>query len=916
MCRRQAVQPRNSPRGLFASLPQAFSTLPAHVFLALLITLACTSSLPCVRAEVNLIVDRTATAGFWDGKCDGCAASSCFFDLSLPYLRITPEPTTNECRILLSGSADIPNTILDAKDVTGGLYFTQSDSIGFNHTLIKLGSPIKWSASTTKSVIIGGSLAFEYYMDYVPPNFMTSLPVQFSTIGINATFELSMATSPNKRTSHGQLSDHRSLVAAKSSTTNSVLPERSSGETTTSSRRSSSADIYRFGYFVNLCQIYPVYSVDYQASTFTLAATADALIYASSAEVELSTAEIIASGLLLNQFITSYSPLPLTVLATSLTCNVPLPFINFIVAPVTPSAKVDLTDSTIELSVSSLLYVNATSIALMLRNSILETSFGTPLFGTPLPIPTSVVATLTNSALGGFDMASSSFILVSSTLVNILYAKTSTIGGTPAIQVTGSPSTILYDDSRLSAVPSTQESPCFQPQSTIIQIEPSSTLHINTTKAQQFVFDAEVLITQSMVDTGHCTLQANGPIYLIENTTLSTQCDFKMFGAVSGRGRLMADAIVGVELPRVAFASGLPTFNVTVDMRNFSVAMVYVRNFNDLKEVPDPSILLSSYPVGFPTKGFAVIYSPNNTFHVTPTDWLLFRMEQLFNSELYGPLAPAQVPDETIDFEIDLKLYLGPITRDMALTQSSYSSQAAPITHVIARLAPSPAVPLPAQAAPSSSTGPSFAATPSSPSSSPIGLPGAPSSAPTPHAPECRPPAPSSAFTCVDGKWYASGPVESNTTIVIASPTVVPGNVTVPSIIFTSTGGSLTVAGCLNLTTGTITIDLTQGTPKDLPGSVSINQNATCENSLLDVAVNVKKPESGCKKVNSKVDSTSTKQSLLVLFNTDKSSCNNKWIILGAVLGSVVVLGAVAAIVTITVLKNKAEAKSFKNLNG
>lgn len=187
----------------------------------------------------------------------------------------------------------------------------------------------------------------------------------------------------------------------------------------------------------------------------------------------------------------------------------------------------------------------------------------------------------------------------------------------------------------------------------------------------------------------------------------------------------------------------------------------------------------------------------------------------------------------------------------------------------------------------------------------------APENAPAPHK-YCPPPPPG--FNCTaDGTWVAIGDVTLHAPFIMTT-VLVRGNFSVDgSITFDGNGNSLIIDGCLTLKDGSIVVDLSSGNWKT--GTVAlISQKDDCPTALNQLPVTVKQPKHGCKKVKSKIDSSSTRSTLNVLFSADNSACNTKWIILGAVLGGVIIVGVVVTIVVISVVRAAQNRKSRARL--
>lgn len=142
----------------------------------------------------------------------------------------------------------------------------------------------------------------------------------------------------------------------------------------------------------------------------------------------------------------------------------------------------------------------------------------------------------------------------------------------------------------------------------------------------------------------------------------------------------------------------------------------------------------------------------------------------------------------------------------------------------------------------------------------------------------CPPPPPG--FYCgADNSWVANTSVQTNSTFIITTGTVViASNFTSNySIVFdgaSSNSFNITVQGCLLLAPGTgLVLDLSSGKVKEGSKTIHIAQNSSgCSNSLLSLPIAIKQPE-GCEKYTSKIQNSSTRNTLDVLFVLDRSGC-------------------------------------------
>ena len=186
-----------------------------------------------------------------------------------------------------------------------------------------------------------------------------------------------------------------------------------------------------------------------------------------------------------------------------------------------------------------------------------------------------------------------------------------------------------------------------------------------------------------------------------------------------------------------------------------------------------------------------------------------------------------------------------------------------------------------------------------------------------PSSPTCPPPPPG--FSCSGITWVSNGSVTANTSLVITSATVtVIGNLTVNgSLIFASGSTNVTIQGCLELVNGSsIVIDLSGGNGGTGNGNqiTSISQAEGCPLSLTSVPVGVKQRKKGCEKASVKTADASTKNTLVLILSFDKSGCNTKWIIVGAVLGSIVLIACVVTVVVYTIVQKNRYAESREKL--
>jgi hypothetical protein len=155
--------------------------------------------------------------------------------------------------------------------------------------------------------------------------------------------------------------------------------------------------------------------------------------------------------------------------------------------------------------------------------------------------------------------------------------------------------------------------------------------------------------------------------------------------------------------------------------------------------------------------------------------------------------------------------------------------------------------------------------------------------------------------------------LETSPTVVIESPVIVIGNVTIPVITVTLSPGNgqplLQSNGCITI--GTIEIQLTEEDVKSLekngPRSALLTRS-NCDSSAL-ISVGGSKPSQSCKKI----ESTSVREggSLIATFRVNSSKCNLWWIVLVSVVGAVLI-GLAIAVIVITV-RRRAAGKTHRS---
>ena len=202
----------------------------------------------------------------------------------------------------------------------------------------------------------------------------------------------------------------------------------------------------------------------------------------------------------------------------------------------------------------------------------------------------------------------------------------------------------------------------------------------------------------------------------------------------------------------------------------------------------------------------------------------------------------------------------------------------------------------------------------------------------------CIGPSPGPQFVCIGSVWVSSGSVvvggPNSTTdspkLIISGPTTVigdvsvqPGSTVVVVLPVSSIGGSdsgiplLNVTGCFS-SSGALELELDKTTwdeeKKKLDGRQVILISSSCD--MSSIALSAVKTPSDCRKLKTSTKSEPTSDgrfSFVATFTVDSSRCSLWWIVLVAVLGSVLLIVGVVIIV-FTILKKKNERKSVAAL--
>lgn len=162
-------------------------------------------------------------------------------------------------------------------------------------------------------------------------------------------------------------------------------------------------------------------------------------------------------------------------------------------------------------------------------------------------------------------------------------------------------------------------------------------------------------------------------------------------------------------------------------------------------------------------------------------------------------------------------------------------------------------------------------------------------------------------WTCIGSTWTYYGSYTAPTLTIPSgtSDTIVFGNVSSTSVVITGLGGSLTIQSGCATNLSSVTIELTVSEVEALKSGTSltiitIDGGSACTD-LSTVAVSATVSGKTCRKL--KASNHANGNSLSVLFSIDSSSCRTWWIILVAVLASVVVIGVVTLVLLVIFVK-------------
>lgn len=165
---------------------------------------------------------------------------------------------------------------------------------------------------------------------------------------------------------------------------------------------------------------------------------------------------------------------------------------------------------------------------------------------------------------------------------------------------------------------------------------------------------------------------------------------------------------------------------------------------------------------------------------------------------------------------------------------------------------------------------------------------------PPPTSNGCGPePLPKGLFDCQNGTWVSNSSIGSgNGTVVISTPVVIRGNLTVGSIEFLGLNTTIDVVGCASLpsqVTVTLTVAEYEALKRNGTRYADLIKSLCTESNGLSVNIEVNSAsKKKCEKVKATLESNG--QVMTGVFKIDSSQCNIWWIVLVSVLGGVVLI--------------------------
>lgn len=156
-------------------------------------------------------------------------------------------------------------------------------------------------------------------------------------------------------------------------------------------------------------------------------------------------------------------------------------------------------------------------------------------------------------------------------------------------------------------------------------------------------------------------------------------------------------------------------------------------------------------------------------------------------------------------------------------------------------------------------------------------------------------PIPSTGFTCSNGKWTTNSSII--TTIVINSPIQVLGNFSTTTLTINGLGSTIDVKGCVTSLPSFITVNLSPSDFESLASSKTLSKTLITSScgvtngqsiSMTVGQISSQSSLKSCQRISGRLESRGT--SMVGIFQLDSSRCSVWWIILVAVIGSVLLV--------------------------
>lgn len=805
----------------------------------------------------------------WTGDCGDAACADPFVGCSLPadhFITLTGD-SDGECHMHFIDIHSVGKSI-NASSLPGELWITLHSNINFPGLTIHTSNSVHFDASPSSmvepSISIDGGMTIS--ANLAEGSFNSGAPiVTIANLILRGSFIIYSANPTAKRDlSEFSLSDSQ------------IAPPSSATVLASSSKRQSTS--FPFSVSVQRCTLLGERGPNDHTFMIAVEDMDVTEIVVDLNHVHFTSVTPAAPPL--SSIIHSGTLKPLRLYARNVsTSNTVSAFSRLVNADAAHYIHMHFTSSHLAFNASHLSASNSNFTLVLEDSSIWSTTFGHPIFGKSLvlgtPLPSNWQLQLTSSEIRGYDLTNATISLIESDLINVLYTSPAPPYATMIVSSSSSTSTssIILDQRSLPLLPDHGEDFVSLDDASIF-LQPGATLLLNTTFPHHIGIHgtSRFIYNNSGVHDGinDCNVLVLGTLTMDSSSSLTSSCELHLRGDVTS-GSINGWGLESEERGPHVYPSLHLWSSYTYSFElNISTIAGLITFLDSSMHLSESNPLLGALKVVGSNTNFGVIWPPSVPLDVPSAKWLLLNMPELEDPSLYTDMPAYTSGLETKNFIFKLQLHQWMKKRN--------THQAPPVTGVWFQ----------------------ELLTPTTPSSTR----------------SCGQPPTTGTYACINGTWYSSSSVSTSSSLTIATPVVIIGNLTASTIIFTNIDSSLIVDGCINVTSETTTIDLTKGIGKKTSGSLTIQQNPACPISLLGLGVNVKNSKSECKKVRSRIDPKSTPQSLTVLFSVDSSACDTKWIILGAVLGAVIVLGTVGIVITCVILKKRKSDAAFKAIRG